>query len=144
MKKILLIIFILFLTINSAYSFDTDYAEIYRSLEMPDFSYIHDIDPKQYYDNMNASYSVYPLFRLCSPLYFKSITIIPGYYDLTPREHDGKEYILFKYQGLVKYIIPAYKKELVPEGFYETHLPKQKKVWYQKFRDGFYKFIGDH
>lgn len=113
-------------------------------LEVPSFSYMHSIDPGQYYDNKNAAYSIYPLFRLCSPLYFKKITIVPGYYDLTPREYKGNDYILFKDCGLVKYIIPAYKKELVPDGFYETHLPKTKFTWRQKVRNNFYSFVGAH
>lgn len=111
---------------------------------MPDFSYIHGLDPDQYYDNRYATYSIYPLFRLSSPIYFKTVTIPPGYYDLTPRTHKGREYLLFKDNGVIKYTIPVYKKELVPEGFYESHLPKPKLRWNQKIRMGLYSYIGKH
>lgn len=120
---------------------EPDYRQIYLNLPMPDFNYIHDIDPGQYYDNKNATYSIYPLFRLCSPLYFRSITILPGYYDLTPRTYKGRDYLLFKDCGLVKYIIPVYKKEIVPEGFYESHLPKPKLTWRQSMRQKGYALV---
>ena len=74
---------------------DAEHEQIYRELELPDFSYIHDIDPGEMYDMQHTSWSPYPLFRLTSPLYFKNITIEPGYYLLTPREHEGSWYILF-------------------------------------------------
>ena len=51
-----------------------NYAEIYNSLEVPTFSYLHDIDPDQYYDMKDTAWSVYPLLRLMSPIYFKTIT----------------------------------------------------------------------
>src|SRR5574344_1773459 len=101
-KFIILLVFVL-LTFNFAFAGETDYRAIYSNLEIPTFSYVHGIDPGQYYDNQSASYSVYPLFRLCSPLYFKSVKIVPGYYDLTPRENKGKDYLLFKENGLVRY-----------------------------------------
>lgn len=123
---------------------EVDYRSIYSSLEVPTFSYVHGVDPGQFYDNQSASYSVYPLFRLCSPIYFKTVKIVPGYYDLTPREHKGKDYLLFKESGLVKYIVPIYKKEIVPLGFYESHLPKPKRTLFQKAGDKFYNFIGTH
>ena len=73
-----------------------NYAEIYNNLQPADFSYQHDMDPEQYYDIKDASWSPYPLLRLNSYIYFKNIAIEPGYYLLTPREHEGKWYILFK------------------------------------------------
>ena len=66
-----------------------NYPQIYNDLQVPTFSYLHDIDPDQYYDMKDTSWSVYPLLRLISPIYFKNITIEPGYYLLTPREHQG-------------------------------------------------------
>lgn len=128
------------LTIAPIFAFEPDYRQIYLDMEVPDFSYIHGLDPGQYYDNEYAMYSVYPLLRLSSPLYFKTITIIPGFYDLTPREHGGQYYMLFKQNGAVRYIVPTYKRELVPEGFYESHLPKPKKRPMDKFLD----FVGKH
>lgn len=129
---------------NHSFTAEIDYRTIYSQLEVPTFSYVHGVDPGHYYDNQNASYSIYPLLRLCSPLYFKSVKITPGYYDLTPREHKGKEYLLFKENGLVRYIVPIFQKEIVPLGFYESHLPKPRKTWTQKIGDNLYKFIGDH
>lgn len=122
---------------------DKDYAQIYNSLEIADFSYLHDIDPDQYYDLKDATWSVYPLLRLNSPIYFKSITVEPGYYLLTPREHEGKWYMLFKQNGLVKYIIPVYERDYTPEMFYDEHIPKPKYTWVQKVHMGFLDFIGN-
>lgn len=144
MNKIILTLFLFVFSINPCFCFETDYARIYMDLEVPTFSYVHGIDPGQYYDNKDAAYSTYPLFRLCSPLYFKTVTIVPGYYALTPREHNGKDYLLFKDCGLVKYTIPVYKKELVPQGFYESHIPQPKISFGQKVRANIYKFIGNH
>ena len=122
----------------------TDYEQIYRELEKPDFSYVHNIDPGEMYDIQHTSWSPYPLFRLTSPLYFKDITIEPGYYLLTPRQHKGNWYILFKEQGQVKYIIPAYNREIVPMGFYDENLPKQKLTPSQKFQIKFFDFVGKY
>ena len=46
-----------------------NYAQIYNNLEPADFSYLHNIDPDQYYDMKDTSWSVYPLLRLNSPIY---------------------------------------------------------------------------
>lgn len=119
-----------------------DYASIYNSLEVPTFSYLHDIDPDQYYDMKDTSWSIYPLLRLISPIYFKNITIEPGYYLLTPREQDGKWYMLFKQNGVVKHIIPVYDRDYTPEMFYDEHIPKPKLTTSQKIHMGFLDFIG--
>ena len=120
-----------------------NYAEIYNSLNVPTFSYLHDIDPDQYYDMKDTTWSVYPLLRLMSPIYFKSITIEPGYYLLTPREHEGEWFMLFKQNGLVKYIIPVYERDYTPEMFYDEHIPKPKLTTAQKIHMGFLDFIGN-
>lgn len=109
-----------------------DYEQIYRDLEVPKVKYIHDIDPGEYYDTQNSTWSPYPLFRLTSPLYFKDITIEPGYYLLTPREHKGDWYMLFKEAGKIRYIIPVYDKEIVPVTFYDDNLPQPKLAPTQK------------
>lgn len=129
---------------NASLCREPDYRQIYLDMQVPTFSYIHGIDPGQYYDNKNASYSIYPLFRLSSPLYFKTVKILPSYYALTPRNYKGNDYLLFKDCGVVKYTVPVYKKELVPEGFYESHIPKPKLKWNQKVSTGFYTFVGTH
>ena len=123
---------------------DTDVEEMYRKMPVPDFKYIHNIDPGEYQDTMYSTWSPYPLFRLTAPLYFKSIAIQPGYYLLTPREHEGKWYILFKEAGRIKYIVPCYKREMVPFGFYENNLPKVKLTRPQKIREMALKFVGKH
>ena len=132
------------LTSNISYGFEADYRQIYLDLQMPDFSYMHDIDPGQYYDNKTSAYSPYPLFRLTSTLYCKTISVQPGYYQLTPVSHSGDDYLLFKQVGLVKYIIPVYKKEFVPAGFYEAHLPQPRLTPIQTISKNFYTFIGNH
>lgn len=142
MKKVFLALFLIVFCTVRAFAYEEDYRQIYMDLEVPSFSYIHGIDPGQYFDNKNAAYSIYPLFRLSSPLYFKTVTIMPGYYALTPREYKGKYYLLFKDNGAVKYTIPIYKKEIVPEDFYETHIPKPKLKWNQKLAVKFYGFVG--
>ncbi len=120
-----------------------DYAQIYNDLEVPTFSYLHDIDPDQYYDMKDTSWSVYPLFRLNSPLYFKNITIEPGYYLLTPREHNGDWFMLFKQNGEVKHIVPVVERDYTPETFYDEHIPKPKYTTAQKIHMGFLDFIGN-
>ena len=119
-----------------------DYAQIYNNLEPADFSYLHDIDPDQYYDMKDTTWSVYPLFRLNSDIYFKNTTIEPGYYLLTPREHNGKWYMLFKQNGIVKHIIPVYEREYTPEHFYEEHLPQPKYTKSQKIHMGILNAVG--
>lgn len=143
MKKLLLILLIMFFGVCT-YGAETDYEQIYRDLEPADFSYVHDIDPGEMYDTQDTSWSPYPLFRLTSPLFFKNTTIEPGYYLLTPREHKGNWYVLFKEQGKVKYIIPAYNREIVPMGFYDENLPKAKLTPSQKFHIKFLDFVGKH
>ena len=138
MRKFL-IIFILLLLGNV--SFAENYRQIYKNLEVPTFAYLHGVDPMHFFENKDSSYSVYPLLRLSSPLYFKSITIMPGYYDLTPREYQGKDYILFKQNGKVLHILPTFKKDIVPIDFYKKHLPKEKKPITAKIGDGFHKLI---
>ena len=142
MKRFILILVLIFLSAKAALCMDFDYQKAYRDLDMPDFKYVHNIDPGQYFECKKYTWSPYPLFRLNSPLFFKKITIEPGYYILTPREQKGKNYMLFKESGLVKYIVPVYKKDFVPEFFYDEHLPKAKLSFGQKFQVKSYDLIG--
>jgi len=144
MKKFILAIFLIILTAKVGFCANFDYQEVYRNLEVPTFSYLHNIDPNQYYECKGFTWSPYPLFRLNSPLFFKTISIEPGYYNLTPRVHDGKDYILFKEAGFVKYIVPVYKKDFVPENFYAENLPQPKLTFGQKFQIYSLDFIGKH
>lgn len=141
MKQLFLLFIVITFCAANAFA-DVDYARIYAGLEEPTFSYIHGIDPDQYYDSKNYAWSPYPLFRLNQEIYFKKQVIQPGYYLLTPREHDGKWYVLFKENGLVKATIPCYKDEVVPLGFYKLNLPKEKLTPSQKIHIGFVHFIG--
>ena len=120
-----------------------NYTQIYSELELPDFSYLHGIDPDQYYDMKDTSWSIYPLLRLNSPIYFKTITIEPGYYLLTPREHNGKWYLLFKQNGNVVHIVPVYERDYTPETFYDENIPKPKLTKSQKIHMEFLDFIGN-
>lgn len=121
---------------------DIDIEKMYRDLPVPNFKYMHNIDPGEYQDTMYSTWSPYPLFRLTAPLFFKTIAIEPGYYLLTPREHDGAWYILFKEAGKVKYIVPCYKKEMVPMDFYKNNLPQVKMTKVQLIREKFLKVVG--
>ena len=116
--------------------------DIYRSLSVPDFSYQHDVDPDQYYDIQNTTWSPYPLLRLNSALYFKNLVIEPGYYLLTPRKKADKCYLLFKEAGKVKYIIPVYERGYTPESFYDENIPKPELTAGQKVRNAVTNFAG--
>ncbi len=125
-KSFILLASLIFFTGAGVFAKNVDYEQVYRDLEVPTHRYIHDVDPGEYYDTQNSTWSPYPLFRLASPIYFKTITIEPGYYVLTPREYKGNWYILFKENGKIKYIIPAYDREVVPVTFYQDHIPQPK------------------
>lgn len=120
-----------------------NYAQIYKNLEPAKFSYMHDIDPDQYYDMKDASWAPYPLLRLNSAIFFKEQTIEPGYYLLTPREHEGKWFLLFKQNGKVAHIIPVYERDITPELFYDKHLPQPKLTPSQKVHMGILDFLGN-
>ena len=141
MKKIILLLTLIILgtTVSAG---DFVYQQIYRDLPVPDVKYIHNIDPGEYYDTETSTWSPYPLFRLVAPLYFKSITIEPGYYLLTPREHKGDWYILFKEAGRIKYIVPVYNRDLTPVMFYDENLPKPELKFSQRMHLKTLDFIG--
>lgn len=144
MKRIILTLFLFIFSLSAAFCTELDYRQIYLDLQVPTFSYVHGIDPGQYYDLKDRTYTPYPLFRLTSTLYFKTVKIPPGYYHLTPVTYKGDPYVLFKELGVVKFIIPAYDKQMVAEDFYETHLPQPKMTLYQKMNFGLMRFIGKH
>ena len=141
MKKLIIIFTFIVFCVQSAFA-DIDYVKIYNSMEEPTFQYIHGIDPDQFFDIKNYAWAPYPLLRLNQEVYFKKQKIEPGYYLLTPREHEGKWYILFKSNGIVKATIPCYKDEIVPAGFYEANLPKEKLTPSQKIHIGFINLVG--
>ena len=122
-----------------------DYEQMYRDMQVPEFSFMHGIDPDQYYDMKDTTWSPYPLFRLNAPIYFKSITIEPGYYLLTPRKYKDNWYILFKEAGTVKYIIPVIAKDYTPANYYRDNLPEldmtKSQRWQIKFLNAWGKYI---
>jgi len=119
-----------------------DYVQLYNDLAPADFAYLHDIDPDQYYDIKDTTWAPYPLLRLNSYIYFKNQAIEPGYYLITPREHKGRWYMLFKQNGKVTHIIPVYERVMIPEDFYDIHLPKPKLTPSQKIHMGALSFLG--
>ena len=122
-----------------------DYEKAYRDMQVPTFSYVHGVDPDQYYDMKDTMWSPYPLMRLNSPIYFKTITVEPGYYLLTPREYKGSWYVLFKEAGAVKYTIPVMAKDYTPEFYYKDNLPeldmKKSQRWQIKFLNAWGKYV---
>ena len=120
-----------------------NYAQIYNDLAPADFSYMHDIDPDQYYDMKDTTWAPYPLLRLNSYIYFKNQSIEPGYYLITPREHKGRWYMLFKQNGKVVHIIPVYDRDYTPETFYDTHIPKPKLTKTQKIHMKILSTVGN-
>lgn len=141
MKKIFVTLFLLVFGI-SACAEQKDYEQIYRDLPVPTHSYVHGIDPGEGYDTRNTAWSPYPLFRLTSPIFFKTIAIEPGYYLLTPREYEGKWYMLFKEQGTIRYIIPIYERGITPMDFYKENLPKPKLTFTQKVHIKYLDSVG--
>ena len=119
-----------------------DFEAIYDRLESADFEYIFSLDPYQPEDYQKYIVSPYPLLRTGVEFVFKDTKIPPGYYLLTPREKYGVQYVLFKQNGKVQYIIPTYKKELVDPGFYKMHVPAPEKTKTQKMADFGNKLVG--
>ena len=138
MKKFLLLTALIFsmFAICPNVKAEPDYEILYAQAQEADFKFMHNIDPYQDEDNFKYAWSPYLLFRSSSNLTFKSKTIPAGYYLLTPREHNGKFWILFKEQGRVSYIIPVLRTEVVSPDFYKTHVPKPKKSCWKKLGDG--------
>lgn len=118
------------------------YDEIYKDLKEADFSYIFGLDPYQPDEYTRYMYSPYPLFRSGVNLVFKSTVIPRGYYLLTPREKNGKTYVLFKEKGRVSYTIPVYREENLSETFYNDKLPQVEKKASQTLREKTMNFIG--
>lgn len=119
-----------------------NYDEIYSNLQEADFEYIFGLDPHQSEDYTKYMHSPYPLFRSGVNLIFKSKKIPPGYYLLTPREKNGKTYVLFKENGRISYVIPVYEEDLVSEIFWEEKIPQPKPTTGQKIKKKTMDFIG--
>lgn len=135
MKKLFVVLTILMVSLN-AYASDLDYDSLYDAAFPFESKLFNDIDPFENEDSIKYAYSPYPLFRTSANLYFKDYTIEPGYYSLTPRVLKGKDYVFFKQNGKVQFIIPVAKKEATPINFYEANTPQMKKTVWQKFSSG--------
>ncbi len=133
MRNLFLLIIICILAISPVSAADSDYEKLYQDAEPFKTKLFNDIDPYQDEDMIRYSWSPYPLFRTSANLYFKDYTIEPGYYLLTPRTFNGKDYVLFKQNGKVQFIIPVAKKENTPLNFYEANTPKVQMTKWQKF-----------
>ena len=142
MKKLLLALLILASSqMQFAYCADND--SLYEAAQPFESKLYNDVDPYQDEDTIKYSWSPYPLFRTSTDLYFKDITIPPGYYLLTPRNLKGRDFVLFKQNGKVEFIIPAVKKEATPINFYDANVPKIKLNGWQKFTSGVRKKFYD-
>lgn len=141
MKKLFITLFVILLGF-SAYAKEVDYEQVYRDLAVPTHKYVHNIDPDEFFDMKDTAWSNYPLLRLTAPLFFKTITIEPGYYLLTPRKHEDNWYMLFKEQGKIKHIVPIYDRDITPQFFYDENLPKPKMTFSQKVHLKTLDFVG--
>lgn len=133
MKRLFLLVLVLFFSLGSVYASDMDYDSLYEATQPFESKLYHDIDPFQDEDNIKYYWSPYPLFRTSADLYFKDYKIEPGYYLLTPRTLKDKDYVFFKQNGKVQFIIPVAKKERTPVNFYDANTPQVKKNAWQKF-----------
>lgn len=133
MRKIFLLLFIFFTLVINAFSADFDCDSLYDAAEPFGSKLYNDIDPFEDEDSIKYAWSPYPLFRTSAFLYFKDYTIEPGYYSLTPRKLQGKDYVFFKQGGKVVFIIPVAKKERTPLNFYDANIPKIQQTKMQKF-----------
>ena len=133
MKKIIVLLAILVLSVGSCFASDLDCASLYEAAEPFGSKLYNDIDPYQDEDTIRYTWSPYPLFRTSADLFFKDYKIEAGYYILTPRTLQGKDYVLFKQNGKVSFIIPVAKKESTPMNFYEANTPKPKLTKWQSF-----------
>ena len=142
--KRFLVFLISFLCLHStvlAHISQEEYRGVYDALEPANFEYIFNLDPYQPDDYQKYIASPYPLLRSGTDFIFKDKTIPPGYYLLTPRKKDGAQYVLFKQDGKVKYIIPTYKTAIVDPLFYEQYIPTPKKTKWDKLSDFGNKFV---
>ena len=146
MKKFFLICFVYIFAAGLAFA-EPDIEALYNNAEPFSSKLYNDVDPFEDEDALKYAWSPYPLFRSSANLYFKDLTIEPGYYILTPRTLKGKDYVLFKQSGNVVFIIPSAKTEKTPLNFYQANTPQPRKTKLQKFatniRDKFYEISGD-
>lgn len=132
MKRLISLFSIFVLLCSFAFSAD-DYLKLYEEAQPYNSRFFNDVDPWQDEDSLKYAWSPYPLFRSSEPLYFKNFfKIDPGYYLLTPRTIEKKDYVLFKQNGKVKFIVPAVKVTNTPVGFYPQNTPHKKPTFWGK------------
>ena len=146
MKNLFVVLVLLIFTAGS-FATELDYDSLYEAAFPFESQLYNNIDQFEDEDSIKYAYSPYPLFRTSAYLYFKDYAIEPGYYSLTPRVLKGKDYVFFKQNGKVQFIIPVAKKEATPINFYEANTPQIKKTIWQKFsstvKDKFYSTAKD-
>lgn len=140
-KCFILILSIFFAFLGCAFA-EENYSEIYEKLEPANFDYLFNIDPYQTEDYTRYKLSPYPLLRTAIDFKFKNIVIPSGYYLLTPRVYNKRDYVLFKQNGKVVFVIPVYKKEVVEPGFYKMYVPQVKKNLWNKMGEKLCNFVG--
>ncbi len=134
MRKIILLFILIILLKTPAFAAVDDMGTYYNNTQQSTIKLLHDVDPFQDEEYYKYAWSPYPLFRTSSPLYFKDTTIPPGYYLITARNFKGNDYVLFKDNGKVKFIIPVVKKVSVSPMFYQRSVPTPKLTKWQKTR----------
>lgn len=144
MKKFLVLFIILIFSRSLSVASIDDYDSLYNQAQLSTVKLMHNLDPYQDEDYQKYIWSPYPLFRTCSYLYFKDLSVSPGYYLLTPRQFKGNDYVLFKTNGKVQFIVPVVKIESVPEDFYKNNFPIPKKTKFEKFCKSTGDFIYKH
>ena len=63
MKRLFLLVLVLFFSLGSVYASDMDYDVLYEAAQPFESKLYHDIDPFQDEDNIKYYWSPYPLFR---------------------------------------------------------------------------------
>lgn len=135
MKRLLILLALIFISPAKVYAAaNQDFSTLYSQTPMSTVKLMHDIDPYQDEEYHKYAWSPYPLFRTCTDLYFKDISIPAGYYLLTARNFKGVDYVLFKACGKVVYIVPVAKKTETPLDFYTHEVPRPKQTKMQKLK----------
>lgn len=136
MKKILLLIIICIACSIQAVHADIketiDYNEVYNNLYPLDIYFDARVDPLQDAEYLGYMESPYTLFRTSLILYFKKITLDPGYYLLTPRKFSNYDFVMFKENGKITAFIPVYEKVKIDPKVVYKEPPKPKAKLYKR------------
>ncbi|MBQ2871926.1 hypothetical protein IJE86_09500 [bacterium] len=143
MRKLIITLLGIFLSTQSVLA-AKDYEKLYNEAEVPKIKLMHNLDPYQNEDYYNYTWAPYPLFRTATALYFKDITIPPGYYLLAARTIKDKDYIFFKESGKVKFIIPVIETDIVLEDSYQRKMPTPKLTKTENVKKKIASFFKNH